>query len=326
MPLTVRWIWQARNCMAVVAAARPVSGPEWTDSHVPADLGIGREGVVVRLPATATAPPAKSFAALCEALAGVGIDLRTWTAAQEALPEFFVLVCEDRLDLWWRCESQTDEIIHFETLIGLGDGSARVSSSYRVLAGKQVAVVGCGSAGSKIAASLARSGVGRFILVDDDVLLPENLVRNELDWRDVGSHKADALSARLKLVNPAVVIEERRVRLSAQEASGSAASVLGVIASCDLIVDATANPSVFNLLASVVAAVEHTCTSSVIPKGMRISLRPFSSARDAITRASTILANGTRIQVSCQRQVPPISLKCLSSSPIRGSEPASWFC
>ena len=40
--------------------------------------------------------------------------------------------------------------------------------------------------GSKLAASLARSGVRRFVLVEEDVLLPENLVRNDLDWRDVG--------------------------------------------------------------------------------------------------------------------------------------------
>jgi hypothetical protein len=53
-----------------------------------------------------------------------------------------------------------------------------------------------------------------------------------------------------------VITEARRVRLSAQEGSASAASVLDGIARCDLIVDATANPSVFNLLASVVATAE----------------------------------------------------------------------
>ncbi len=89
-----------------------------------------------------------------------------------------------------------------------------------------MALVGCGSAGSKIGVSLARSGVGHFVLVDDDVLLPGNLVRNEMDWRDVGGHKADVLADRLKLVNPAATADARRLRLSAQEASGSAAAAL----------------------------------------------------------------------------------------------------
>jgi hypothetical protein len=107
----------------------------------------------------------------------------------------------------------------------------------------------CGS--EEITASLARSGVGGFVLIDDDVLLPDNLVRNELDWRDVGSHKADALSDRLRLVNPLATVDVRRVRLSAQEASGSAAAALEFVSRCDLIVDATADPTVFNLLSSI---------------------------------------------------------------------------
>ena len=35
------------------------------------------------------------------------------------------------------------------------------------------------------------------MLVDGDVVLPGNLVRNELDWRAVGLNKPDALAARL---------------------------------------------------------------------------------------------------------------------------------
>ncbi len=34
--------------------------------------------------------------------------------------------------------------------------------------------------------TLARSGVANLLLVDDDLFLPDNLVRHDLDWRDVG--------------------------------------------------------------------------------------------------------------------------------------------
>ncbi|WMW13801.1 ThiF family adenylyltransferase [Klebsiella pneumoniae] len=43
--------------------------------------------------------------------------------------------------------------------------------------------------GSKIATSLARSGIKRFLLVDDDYLATSNIVRHELYWNHVGKHK-----------------------------------------------------------------------------------------------------------------------------------------
>ena len=114
-----------------------------------------------------------------------------------------------------------------------------------------VAIVGLGSAGSKIATSLARSGVRQFVLLDDDLLHPANLVRHDGDWFGVGQHKVDAIADRLALVNPSVKVNRRKHRLQGQESSTAAASALAALGSADLIVDATANPGVFNLCAHV---------------------------------------------------------------------------
>jgi hypothetical protein len=57
----------------------------------------------------------------------------------------------------------------------------RLDAPHEQLKEKGVALIGCGSLGSKVGSMLARSGVGRFVLVDDDVLLPDNLIRNDLD-------------------------------------------------------------------------------------------------------------------------------------------------
>ena len=65
------------------------------------------------------------------------------------------------------------------------ESSARSGRSDQAM-GKRVGVVGAGSVGSKIAESLMRSGVERLTLVDGDVMLPGNLERHVLDWRDVG--------------------------------------------------------------------------------------------------------------------------------------------
>ncbi len=69
---------------------------------------------------------------------------------------------------------------------------------------QRVAIVGLGSGGSFVALSLAMSGVGRFVLIDDDVLTPPNVVRHAADLRDVGRPKAYAVADLLRHRNPQV--------------------------------------------------------------------------------------------------------------------------
>jgi hypothetical protein len=127
----------------------------------------------------------------------------------------------------------------------------RVPHTYASLADKKVAIVGLGSVGSKVAVSLARSGVSNFLLVDDDVVLPENLSRNQLDWLSVGFSKAEASKGAIQLVNPSAEVSSRVVRVAAQESASSNAAVLEAIATCDLVIDATADVHVFNSLAAM---------------------------------------------------------------------------
>lgn len=141
-------------------------------------------------------------------------------------------------------------VLHYKT-IDLRDNEARVPSSYAALRSKRVGIVGAGSLGSKIAASLTRNGVGSFVLVDDDVLMPGNLKRHELDVRGLGAHKVDGLEERLRAIAPSLDIGARRVDLGGQEASGTTATVLDELGTCDLLIDATADPQAFNFVASV---------------------------------------------------------------------------
>ena len=119
------------------------------------------------------------------------------------------------------------------------------------LNGKTVGIVGMGSAGSKIAISLARMGVRKFYLVDYDVLLPENLQRHALDWQGVVQLKADAMTLAIGRVSPGTQVEVSCLHLTGQESSASVSGALFRLAACDLFIDATANPRVFNLLAAV---------------------------------------------------------------------------
>jgi hypothetical protein len=128
----------------------------------------------------------------------------------------------------------------------------RLSPDHAVLKTRSVAIVGGGSMGSKMAVMLARAGVCNFLLVDDDVMLPDNLVRNDLDWREMGFHKVDAIARRIELVNPQATCDVRKYRLGGQHSSDSVETLLETLGNCDLIIDASADPRVFNYLCAAV--------------------------------------------------------------------------
>lgn len=71
------------------------------------------------------------------------------------------------------------------------------------LAARTVAVIGLGSGGGFVAESLAMSGVGGFILIDDDLLENVNVVRHVGDLRDVGRPKVDVVADLIRARNPA---------------------------------------------------------------------------------------------------------------------------
>lgn len=71
------------------------------------------------------------------------------------------------------------------------------------LASRCVALVGCGGS-HHLATSLARSGVGRFVLFDGDVVESTNLCRTDFLPSDIGRPKVHALGRRLQELDAAV--------------------------------------------------------------------------------------------------------------------------
>lgn len=65
-----------------------------------------------------------------------------------------------------------------------------------------VIIAGVGSVGSLIALQLARSGVGNFILFDQDIVEIHNVCRHQCGISDVGRYKVDAVEDRLVKINP----------------------------------------------------------------------------------------------------------------------------
>ncbi|MBL3199113.1 thiamine biosynthesis protein ThiF, partial [Klebsiella pneumoniae] len=104
---------------------------------------------------------------------------------------------------------------------------------------------------SKIVNSLARSGVEKFLIVDEDIFLTGNIQRHTLDWRNVGNHKVDAIKDQLELISKSIEVDTSRINLTGQEATSSLIAIITKLSSCDIIIDATADSKVFNLLSAI---------------------------------------------------------------------------
>lgn len=94
----------------------------------------------------------------------------------------------------------------------------------------QVGIAGCGGLGSTVAVALARSGVGRLVLVDFDVVEPSNLNRQQYFVDQIGLPKVEALAANLTRINPYVTYKRHDLRLGSND-------VHRVFAGCDVVAE-----------------------------------------------------------------------------------------
>ena len=90
-----------------------------------------------------------------------------------------------------------------ELLLGK-DATAKLQGSY-------VAVFGVGGVGSYAAEALARAGVGRILLVDNDTVSESNINRQLIALTDtVGKPKVQVMAERIRAINPDAVVEQRQ--------------------------------------------------------------------------------------------------------------------
>lgn len=79
---------------------------------------------------------------------------------------------------------------------------------------KGAIILGCGSVGSLVALELARAGVGRFFLIDMDILGYHNICRHQCGIQDVGKFKTTAIKERILQINPTaqVFTEHKKIQ------------------------------------------------------------------------------------------------------------------
>lgn len=78
------------------------------------------------------------------------------------------------------------------------------------LAGARVAVFGIGGVGSYTVEALARSGVGRLLLVDNDTIAASNINRQlHATLQTVGQYKTQVMAQRVHAIHPQAAVQTR---------------------------------------------------------------------------------------------------------------------
>ncbi len=237
-----------KTWVAYVAAIGPLTSPDWIESEIPQTAGKPYPAVLVRVPALENLTITE-FEHI-ETLIRESVGSDSLPAINESSVRIVVVADAQSTRMFFALLHEGQWKAFPYRTVDLEIEPPRLSRAHASLEGKKVGILGAGSLGSKIAVTLARSGVRSFVLVDDDILKPGNLVRHELDARALGAHKVDGLEERVKAVAPKADVKVRRVLLGGQESSATTSSVLDDLASCDLVIEATADPQAFNLSAA----------------------------------------------------------------------------
>jgi len=88
-----------------------------------------------------------------------------------------------------------------------------ISALYN-LRNKVVMIIGLGAVGTWITDLLARNGIEKFILVDDDIVEFSNLHRQHLYFeKDIGKYKVDCIEHYLKFINHNIQIKKIKSKL-----------------------------------------------------------------------------------------------------------------
>jgi hypothetical protein len=164
-------------------------------------------------------PPAKGFRPTS--------DPRKWPAFREFLSK-------NRNLRWISC---TD--ISREALLSRSDQELKID-----LSELHVVVLGCGAVGSVLAKSLSKLGLAHLLLIDKELLEPGNLVRHEGMATQVENFKASSTAA---LLTAPQGEEPEGINL---DVVGEWPAILDRIAGFDVVIDATGDAGVHELLSA----------------------------------------------------------------------------
>ncbi|QDZ01259.1 molybdopterin-synthase adenylyltransferase MoeB [Nitratireductor mangrovi] len=140
----------------------------------------------------------------------------------------------------------------------------------------RVLVVGAGGLGAPALCYLAAAGIGTLGIVDDDTVSLSNLQRQVIhDTASVGEAKVDSAADTIAGINPHVVVERHRLRLTE-------ANVRELVDGYDIVVDGSDNFGTRYLVADSCAAAGKPLVTGAVGRfdGSLTVLKPFDTDAD----------------------------------------------
>ncbi|GAG05483.1 unnamed protein product, partial [marine sediment metagenome] len=131
----------------------------------------------------------------------------------------------------------------------------------------KIAIIGLGALGSHLFLNLSRSGLGEWVLIDDDVLLPHNLARHALNGYALGKPKVDSL----RLIAESIIDGEnivRSIRANVITPESSKEEILQVFEKSEIIIDAAASIGVSRHLSLDVDSSARRISVFLTPSGL----------------------------------------------------------
>jgi molybdopterin/thiamine biosynthesis adenylyltransferase len=224
-----------------------VKAESWHERLVGSSLEI--KGKIVRL--AAPPPLVTSIPEFNAWLQNLGHERSDWMAF--VFPEQSGNATTQRLA--WLFVRSKHKLEHVRAFLMDGGGRAVRVPGLSSLVEKTVAFVGCGSLGSKIAASLAATGVNHFGLIDFDFLEPDNSVRHESGVNLFGFPKVLALQHRLFELNPEVFDKTKTLQMGIGGTNdmGKEKELQELLTQASLVVDTTGDHGVSRFLNDICA-------------------------------------------------------------------------
>jgi len=241
--LALRWPLAGESFPILIHDAEDRTSP-WRPPAVNAENGLDEVPVIV----STRLAPENDASDLATLLPGVDASALEGMASKGCLVVFAARETVTIFNVFASGEAFRRATRVLPGMAGRRSGRQPSASSVRV------AVIGTGSVGSKLAEILVRSGIGRLLLADGDVMLPGNIERHALDWRDVGFRKAHALKRRLLNIAPGADIDVKPNNLNWQRSAKTHAAEISAVAECDVIVDATGDSATALFLGAIADA------------------------------------------------------------------------
>ena len=136
------------------------------------------------------------------------------------------------------------------------------AEEFNRLAAAKVAVVGVGGVGGWCAEALVRTGLGRILIIDDDIVDPSNVNRQApATALTLGRVKVEAMKERLLSINPDCEVDARKERYTGGFPFDG----------CDVVVDAIDS---VDCKAELILSVTSSCSSLISSMGAAFRTDP----------------------------------------------------